>query len=116
MDIKDLMIGDWVCFNNVVMTIGRLNPEFEDCENIEPIPLTKEILVDNGFGYIESDGVMNHFYLGEPHYCENMDLHIGNQGGSFWLNYKSNTIYGIRYVHELQHAFKICRINKEIEL
>ena len=84
-----------------------------------PIPLTEEILAKNGFRYVEQDVLMRyaHYYLGKPHFCENMDLHIGtNKVGVYWLNYLRNTIDGLRYVHELQHAFRLCGIDKEIML
>ena len=85
---------------------------------VVPIPLTKEILERNGFGYCESDAVLNHFYLGEPHFCKNMSLHIGHSIDKdvYWLNYHDNSIYGIMYVHQLQHALRICGLNMEVQL
>lgn len=132
------MIGDWVRVNDpngpfVSMVYGlSLEPSAiytkepdltvaypydEDC--VDPIPLTPEILEKNGFGYVEKDTLMGitHFYLGEPYYCENMDLHIGgNKDGFFWMNYLRNDIGSIRYVHQLQHALRICGIEKEINV
>ena len=122
----DLMIGDWVLrFGEVPSTveaIGNVEVYLSDdwrltYEHIKPIPLTNEILEKNGFGYIEKDeysGIV-HYYPGEKQFCANMDFHIGtNQKGVYWLNYLGNTIRGIRYVHELQHAFHLCGIEKDI--
>lgn len=140
MKIYELMLGDWVRVNDPngpfcsrvyglsleLRTVYAKEPDLtvaypydEDC--VDPIPLTPEILEKNGFGYVEKDtlmgGSITHFYLGEPYYCKNMDLHIGgNKDGFFWMNYLRNEIGSIRYVHQLQHAFRICGIEKEIEL
>ena len=87
------------------------------CDYLDPIPLTPEILEKNGFGYIESNSELSHYYLGEPRYCANMDLHIGtDREGHFWLNYYNNSIYGLNYIHQLQHALRLCGIEKEIKL
>ena len=84
---------------------------------LDPIPLTPEILEKNGFGYVESDSELSHYYPGEPFYCADIDFHIGtDRRGHFWLNYDNNSIYGLRFVHELQHAFRLCGIEKEIIL
>lgn len=87
------------------------------CDFLDPIPLTPEILEKNGFGYIEKDENLSHYYLGELLFCKDMNLHIGTDNtGRFWLNYYNNAIYGLRYVHQLQHALRICGIGKNIEL
>jgi len=81
------------------------------------IPLKVDMLKEWGFGYEESDSELTHLYLGEPHFCKDMGLHIGtDRKGYFWLNYHNNSIYGLRYVHELQHAFRLLGIEIEIEL
>lgn len=138
MKIEELMIGDWVRINDpngpfVSRVYGLLlepsavyakepdltvaYPYDEDC--VSPIPLTSDILEKNGFGYVEKDTLMGitHFYLGKPYYCENMNLHIGgDDNGVFWLNYLRNDIWSILYVHQLQHALRICGIEKEINM
>lgn len=81
------------------------------------IPITDKILKDNEFGYVESDSELSHYYLGEPHYCADMNFHIGtDRKGRFWLNYHNNSIYGLRYVHELQHALRLFGTGRVIEL
>lgn len=125
-----LMLGDWVIYRRdfpdrvLGISADGLSVYLEH-DNwlamyvIKPIPLTEEILAKNGFGYVEQDVLMRyaHYYLGEPHFCENMDLHIGtNREGIYWLNYLRNDIYGLRYVHELQHAFRLLGIDREVVL
>ena len=119
MRAEDLMIGDWVCYKGINNKIAIADFGIDDAHTtwrseIEPIPLTQKILKDSGFGYIEEDNEITHFYLGDPNYCENMNLHIGNRGKFFWLNTYSDCIHGIKFVHELQHALKISNINKDI--
>lgn len=138
MKAEELMIGDWVYglypdgsrytrpFRISAVDIYPLNRSprivtfggygFQE-EHLEPIPLTPEILEKNGFGYTEGDEELTHFYLGEPQFCKDMDLHIGtNNRGVFWLNTYNNDIRGLRYIHELQHALRLCGIEKEITI
>ena len=139
LDSKSLMLGDWVrrrwtcrdtgreVVQDFQVTEIRKNGEtlyawsksgnMGRVEELEPIPITPEILEKNGFGYKEEDENFAHYYLGEPHFCKDMGLHIGsNKKGAYCTNIGYNDIYGLRYVHELQHALRLCGIEKEIEL
>lgn len=135
MKASELMLDDWAAFPHGCDRVRELSyiPGHGHCASfaasatlfsvevgkLEPIPLTEEILAKNGFGYIERDTLMHytHYYLGEPYFCRNMDLHIGTDNkGHFWLNYLRNDIDGLRYVHELQHAFRLLRIDREVVL
>lgn len=145
MDIKELQIGDlvnyrpgWIdeethkpVYDSKTGFPIRLTCLYDDMSQYDdeehtyevadyglfPIPITPEILEQNGFGYIEKDENLSHYYLGEPYFCENMELHIGTDNtGRFWLNYYNNASYGLRYIHQLQHAFRLFGIEKEIEL
>lgn len=146
MKATGLMIGDWVRitepdnFAGATVKISSLSnqegayfavtvddPKFGYytrevfCEDIESIPLTEEILKKNGFkerdrcwAYrdnscsiklniapkIEIDGEI----LGEP------PILMQAEGATFNLGII------IEYVHELQHALKLCGIEKEITL
>jgi hypothetical protein len=126
---KDLMIGDIIyrpdCYDRVVEIrsngiIGQdSNRGLIPFSELKPIQLTKEILEKNGFTDCESDfGNVYHYYIGEKNFISDSSLHIGTEYHTYyWLNYKKTfDIYGIRYVHELQHAFRICKIEKEIKL
>lgn len=145
MDIKKLMIGNWVNYRPGCIDEETHKPtyfaetgfpirltclyhnmsQYDDEEQtyevadyeLSPIPITTEILEKNGFGYIEKDEHLSHYFLGEECYCKNMDLHIGTDNkGNYWLNYYNNSIYGLRHIHQLQHAFRLLGIEKEIEL
>ena len=109
MEAKDLMIGDWVVgCSGEPFKIGIIDPDFLYWNELQPIPLTPEILEKNGWekrptGYV--------FYTDGKRY-----------DNSLWYVFGSNTFvvntaeFQIRYVHELQHALRLCGIEKEIEI
>ena len=67
------------------------------CRNIDPIPLTPEILEKNGW---ERDKLVPYIYGQEAHYIE-----VICTPNSEWVyvTFKGETIHRIKYVHELQH-------------
>ncbi len=127
MKANELMIGDWVWYNNQPHQIRQLgifgeNRDGDDypavCvgkpngvglilerNEIEPILLTPEILEKNGFSknYHEDD-------LSYAQSCGDViGIHIyGTNGLMEEMLFK--------YVHELQHALRLCGIEKEILL
>ena len=119
---SDLMAGDLVDVRCDAAPntphIERITPaHFLRDEIWLPIPLTKEILEKIGFVYNQgkygNSYTLGAFFLLEPTVIapEMMDeykgaylLHIGND----WIV--------IKYIHELQHALKLCKIEKTIEL
>ena len=121
MKATDLMIGDWVLvkdapsaeFRPCRVTIGLLRNLLisnETKRSVKPIPLTKEILEKNGFYKSEvgkRDEIGNYF-------LEKYDAPIL----FFSIHYDDGRDIGnrIEYVHELQHALKLCGIEKEIVL
>lgn len=74
---------------------------------LEPIPLTPEILEENGFVYNESPFVQSWEQFG-------LSLHLGGDG--YRINCGQNVAMVIDSVHQLQHALRLCGINKEIVL
>ena len=77
---------------------------------VEPIPLTPEILEKN-FEKKALWGIYDDYY----------DFTIREWNGMFIVNYHyceipmpDTQIVGISYVHELQHALRMCGIEKEI--
>ena len=87
---------------------------------LEPIPLTGEILEKNGFVKCE-DGAWSLFQYKEN--GENALSQIYWSADPLYLEISSYTSQtgefnrmGVRYVHELQHALRLCGISKEIEL
>ena len=134
MKTNELMLGDWVIVKGVPTKIhdidkmDGINREWiagcEDggctCyEDIQPIPLTPEILDKNGFN--KGDIIE----LEDEVYCvELFNIHYDNEERQFWVcNFfeseygtEINDIFQIKYVHELQHALRLCKIEKEIVL
>ena len=122
MKAEELMIGDWVLWKNkkvqiasvsgivysfghVDVTIAHCNDESlletHDIKSISPIPLTEEILENNfpiptdGLSWFPEEGGFNcHTYV---------------------PNCEINAFGLFRFVHELQHALRLCGI-KDIKL
>ena len=123
MKANDLMIGDWVqrsfnMGNKVPCKVVGISTEitvqfetgarlYEALKEVEPIPLTAEILEKNGFDVMVFDNGDIIFAYGSLCIIEHKGL----------LTFKiSDCRKRINYVHELQHALKLCGIDKEIEL
>lgn len=131
-----MMIGDWFIFlidmadgdteydhkNEIIyqpMQVEHI--EFGDAiteggvtnepRQLQPIPLTAEIL---GKNFSSTPGW---YFIGTNKYCfriykykDKWDLLFRGDGKGTRLNLK------ISYVHQLQHALRLCNIDKEIEL
>ena len=129
MEAKELMIGDWVWYDGQPYQIRRLGifGENRDGESfpavcvgkpigigliverneIEPIPLTPEILEKNGFAF-------NNLPIEQ---CwQQYGLHLYLSGHGYAINCGENVSLRIDYVHQLQHALRLCGIENEIEL
>ena len=127
---KDLMIGDWVmydpnvfiedeyvptkeCYPTIIETGEDMDSAVEGC--YYPIPLTAEILEKNGFVKVENTQTSTIMYS----FRDTL-----NRIGVFDFNHVTIDSYYtdsscdvfISSVHELQHALRLCGINKEIEL
>ena len=103
MKAEELSVGDWVLCDGKPYKITEVGGMvcldyeyglFASFKDIEPIPLTQEILQKNGF-------------IGEEIYVAIFDKAHGNDFD-----------YGVAldYVHELQHALRVCMADKEIVL
>lgn len=123
MKATELMIGDWVMntYNRKPEQVCEIRErmvmldynDLYDYDEIEPIPLTCEILKANGFN---REGGASYWHEGDRDACI---LH--------WSEDKEQLVIGspcddcmvkmnVRYVHELQHAFRLAGIDKEIKL
>ena len=69
------------------------------CDYLDPIPLTPEILEKNGFKDIDKEDN-----------CDGYDIYW-TTGDGFSINTQDLHLH---YVHELQHALRLCGIEKEI--
>ena len=123
MDAKELMIGDWVmnthnrkpeqvCEVRERMVMLAYN-DLYDYDEIEPIPLTEEILKANGFyserniGYVYEDG--------------EHEVIVDLWNHDYRILYNRDVVVNIHCffdiaVHELQHALRLCGVEKEIKL
>lgn len=132
MKANELMIGDWVYNihnrqNEQVEEIGSglvmlsYNDLYE-YDEIEPIPLTHEILEKNGFTKsTPPPGIHAKCYeLDNKKDRYNLTIADYNKYKRLLLNVDSedSECFNIKcdYVHELQHALRLCKIEKEIEL
>ena len=127
------MIGDWISCGGRNLRINEIGGMFcldavEDLfaalEDVEPIPLTPEILEKNGFRLSQRDAEHAFFKEWEGHKFEIEIKKSTNCGKVLGIKLLGNTGYAIKsynmplpiYVHTLQHALKLCGIEKTIEL
>jgi hypothetical protein len=119
MKVDEVMLGDIVSVSGrpIHVTLAVLN---NWSDSIEPIPLTPEILEKNGF--VKGDTMD---FEDEIYCVELFNIHYDNEERRFWVcNFfeseygtcEINHLFQIKHVHQLQHALKLCGINKEIEL
>lgn len=126
MKAEELMIGDWVHYRgtNIQVTslynkggsneIGWSDKEsvWVNGRTVEPIPLTPEILEKNRFiHYTVTD-----FYMWKEESSEPIHLDNYNENGWMLRINCDNIPCECKYVHQLQHALRLCGINKEIVL
>lgn len=123
MEANELMIGDWVMFPNSIEKVQEISyvcgkgycASFAasatlfpiSIDKIKPIPLTPEMLEKNGFQYNNLPFVQG---------WEQFGLTLYSGGNGYRINCGTNVALVIDSVHELQHALKLCGINKEIVL
>ena len=136
MNAKELMLGDFVTFKDckndkepVIIRIVQLNEngdalvsidgnnvldEIEIDEEVVGIPLTPEILEKNGI--IEER--VEDIYAVFRHKDFTVTPDIDNNYKKCWMLYVGNIDHDanicIYYVHQLQHALRLCGIEKEI--
>lgn len=123
MKAKELMIDDWV----IVDEIGCLTPikvlevginyavvfddDSETMEDyLQPIPLTAEILENNGWSCTKGDNKPFHDIFYHPMLDYRHRLEKCPKCG-FYYQTNGSIICGIVYVHELQHALRLCGLN-----
>ena len=125
MDTKELQIGDWVLYTefgkNEFHRVEIVEPTrvwLNGCktyvpdEFIEPIPLTPEILEKNWF----KKYAKKCFHLNIE---EGVYVNIDFTAKEPFVSLHNKSYYSCPvclYVHQLQHAFRSCRISKDIVL
>ncbi len=143
MKANELMIGDWVDFrfagfdlrrkvlaihaNNMVEFKSDNGHVVVPVEQLKPIPLTKEILEENGFELREGCTTAwdwhnreQSVHISGDHTCpigQTVTIYTpGGCAGAAFSSHRTLSDHKIRGVHELQHALRLCGIEKEIEL
>ena len=110
---EDLRIGDLVRYGEQVITIHAVYYKCIDdfvigeetvcisCKDLEPIPLTSEILTNNGWG-ARQIGLHEFLIYNEDNemYLEWSDIDNRYTYNDF---FRSKNFTTVRYVHELQH-------------
>ena len=147
MNTEDLMIGDWVrniadgkpikvyeiLCSGINPTYYQMSDEIEDyihCDEIEPIPLTPELLEKIGFEEVkgmwhQKDRLFRissyeyvRFYKHSAVHTEDEVGLVDSVGDCGDYGYEDNYLCDVQYVHKLQHAIKLfeMKLEKEIEL
>lgn len=117
---EELSIGDWVNILNYHYDgspyVGQVDGIFKkhgtyylqfgsalsaEIDICEPIPITPEILEKNGIRY----------QFGHP-WWQAAEM----EDGVFEIHLTEKSTMLLKYVHQLQHALKLCGISKNIEL
>jgi len=135
MNATDLMLGDYVqiendestLFTDYICEIGyvpqwnELGVKTSECgdewlreSEIMSLPLTPEIFEKNGFILKEKETSMYGVNIAPYYTRDDVPFEVFCDGKPFAIWFKDPV--NIRYVHELQHALKLCGINKEIVL
>ncbi|MDD6017153.1 MAG: hypothetical protein PUC18_12925 [Prevotellaceae bacterium] len=123
MKANELMIDDWVYNshnrqNEQVAEIGSglvmlAYNDLYEYDEIEPIPLTAEILEQNGF-YRERN--IGYVYEGGEY-----EVIVDLWNNSYRILHNRDVMMNIQcfsnvFVHELQHALRHCDVDKEITI
>ncbi len=140
MKATDLMIGDYVYVkpSKMVIKVAAVHNKkvaYHSCISklswvgeglLEAIPLTKDILIKNGFGSV-IEGIYDDWEI-ETYSNQNLRISLSHVESEYnptqlvvYMGYEPQERVVLRmmpceYVHELQHAFRLCRIKKEIGL
>lgn len=129
----DLMVGDWIQCPTIQEKYAKITEIYltldaepkrmvslnsyglrycVPIDEIEPIPFTKDLLKKNAVYSEKEDNYSIDILTFETDGDEiEMGItYIGLHGDLFY------SIIDIKYVHELQHALKVCHINKEVTI
>lgn len=138
MKANELMIGDWVYSTHnqepeQVCEIRELAyNDLYDYDEIEPIPLTPEILARMGFTVEEipkyDDTYTEDEYTATKKCVDTRKCEVEIEYKTYWkelraFNHDPHNRLGftsietqIEYVHELQHILRVLKVDKELEL
>ena len=123
--ISDLSVGDWVMCNEDKYRVMGITMFHEldllkssesfrtSIDNIEPIPITAEVLEKNGFEKSTSQFIVYHtdkvwISYDEPSETWSVTVYINDVTSNLHAN--------ILHIHHLQHALRLAGVDKEINL
>ena len=123
LNAKDLMVGDWVSLSKGNWSENR-QVELIDIEMIAesvyfaaPITLTPEILEKNGFRIIFEGELHTTYFQDIEGFHVEIKIDCINYIKLSMLNgFGYNITIECKFVHQLQHALRLCGIDKEIIL
>jgi hypothetical protein len=112
--VTDLMVGDWCYIKDYPMSAQPMQVKKEhfvrSLVEFEPIPLTPEILKKNGFG---GNKPKVKLILEDT---RKLLYNIYEKELTIYWNSQVVFRSPCAYAHQLQHALRLCGIDKEIEL
>lgn len=121
------MIGDWVSYKGKPHTVNGIEDNHLYLKNsngciimalpdeINPIPITKDILTKNGFNLTDMEEFARLYFSDGRFVMRAMyDKDSGEQKG--WGYFAFNVLTIVDYIHQLQHALRLCGIDKDIVL
>ena len=135
MKVTDLMVGDWVNVNEINLKVGAIHadeigvfdPDYkiywcsdDEFDRIDPIHLTEDILVKNGFVYREAEETCatvayHHWQLDGHWFALNYTQYFRKEKRDDMPRFDVAGI-AIHYVHQLQHLLRLCGIEKELTI
>lgn len=131
---NNYQVGDWVYDSKrsqypmqvvAVAKYGDVYLDFEgneggvwECkaDEVEPIPITAEILEKNGFNRHSRE---HDFFVWIPRDRECYDnIRFAFSKFALIIEFKYRNLWlgDVKYLHQLQQALRLCRIDKEIKL
>ena len=105
--VKDFQVTEIHKLGNFLYAWGK-NGNMGRVEQLEPIPLTAEILEKNGFTRFGTDYILKERHFG----LENPSI-PSNYLDNYWLRVSIKAVH-IEYIHQLQHALRLCGIDLDI--
>lgn len=124
MEAKELMQFDWVCSEGDPTPrqvdwirsgeVGLYWNKIVTPPYIKPIPLTPKILEKNEFTLKEEEKGMYGVTIAPYYTRDDVPFEVFCDGEPFAVWFKDPV--NIKYVHELQHALRLCGITREIIL
>lgn len=113
MKADELMVGDWISYRGIVNKVAPADfCQKAWIDEIEPILLTAEILEKNGFENKEGGKGLFGVTIAPRYLCKGVPFEVFCDGEPFAIWFKEPI--DIKYVHQLQHALRLCGITREI--